>query len=179
MLNWLKCCKHSFWQLQLALKCYWKSWKSAQLNSKFSWAANSHSESWRRKIGIHVPVNTNVLRHKKWKRSRIFLHLCEFTMFRTPAVTCELNHGEQGLQDDLPKNTLAIEYVCAHIYIYTKNLDMCPCVYINKIWFKLQCMEGMLSFNILLNRQETRQLTCGQQNSKDTNYYMFLGYKKQ
>lgn len=76
-----------------------------------------------------------------------FRCLCEFTVVRTPAVTCELNHSKQGLQDDPLKKTNN----CVCIYIYTRNLCMCPsvCAYINKTWFKVQCIEGMLSFNIL------------------------------
>lgn len=84
--HWLKCCKHSSGQLQFALE-HRKSWKSTQLSSKLSQAANSHTEKLKRKIRICVPVNTNTLKHKKWIRRIIAPYLCKITIFRTPAVT--------------------------------------------------------------------------------------------
>lgn len=59
-----------------------------------------------------------------------FPHLCEFTISRTPAVTCELNHSKQGLQDDPLKKTLIIKYVCVYIYIFIQEIYICAPLYI-------------------------------------------------
>lgn len=45
---------------------------------------------------------------------------------------------------------------------------MYPCIHTNKISFILQCREGMLSFNILFNIQETRFVPSKTQNPPNT-----------
>lgn len=45
---------------------------------------------------------------------------------------------------------------------------MYPCIHTNKISFILQCREGMLSFNILFNIQETQFVPSKIQNPPNT-----------